>query len=1487
MKNILILCALIAVTFGAQCVLYNGHHLHTVGGFVNDTALLQKLGDYNFASNPNFQVQIRNTWCEPHTSSYYRPCTTGLAFYQSTSTSANQSAFLYDSVKDILTQAAPDGTRVITQMGTILEISSTVRCNVRRRTTGGYTIQISYNGNPLTPADTNTLVWAIFTPTSTVVTIETNLLGSLSSGICIDPSSTLVNPPMTVAPIVSATGSIFEQLSRSVRSGIFPRHVNPPPYINTSQAAPGAIAYCSTLNLGTQYSWLFNCCISDVTNFGATTIKEAQRLICGIQCPSTSLSTTLAQFVKDPTICNTVCDMQAVNLRTNFPEGFNLHATNWTGADLPGVVPTFTNSRDVANFIAPAGGDYTFQIKAIDCGDSTSHCCGCSGPAKNVTITVGCQQKFWINAGQDFSVNYDDYLYPEIFMSGTLYGADQVTNSIHLSWEFVTGPYIKYGTSAPTIYNPVSLSPSWIPYVAGTYILEVVAFDGCLFVKSRVTVNVVCYDTQHAPYYSTNAAPTLDGFSTNEMVWADTTFMNIRFATSEANPFNSVNPSTFSPKPKSLTPATALSSPYLWDINTVGLNSGTWYMRVYYHNVISTGTYTRTTNTSCTINLYSDKGYEYTREEASTIINNNCIQYTTESGTETIYDEYNKIQCSYVFSSGIFTATPSSGTNFARISDLAQFENNTAWYSSLYSIVHQNDPFEFPVCTGTYNFALEYKENRAICKALNDTVPVDVKCRAVWSKPVARTLAPCFEVYFNYLSGSFQSVTLTGQDSKYYDSSATNIVWTLLLVPKSNNWTTSNPNPFPVYGNTATFKPSMAGVYRVKLSATDNCAVDSETIDVTAVCPATLTGALNSTQGSSIAYSYVAPVTVVLNAGASVCSDNTATKYYKFTTTQPGGITSITNWQAAPTFGFVPNREGTWTVVASITDQCKLVNQTYSTTLTCTNTLVSSLTASTTAVVVAQYNPFSPQIPTWPTLTLTDSSTIAAGNFQYRNLNITRNGAYVSTIPLSVVSGTYTYYYNPTGAGVYNFRSNAIDSCNKYPITSLVTVTTACWPNAINVLYDYATGFSSTMYWEDLYPTSGAVPIVLWANRTTESNATYLLSYSWNSSAFPISSLTYINGGLGVSIAGAKVGTWSIQLNVFDGCNTIFTTISFTIQCRNTVTASAASPTPTVSWTNDKFPLVSVNGKASSIGTLVGGSQVTGKWIFLHAPQNSIFKGRDDRWPQTVVIYNTTTNSNTLLTGKSYRYSMKNYTSITTAQIVNRGMSTLVYTSGDENFASCFRPDLPGAYTLQLSLTGPCTVSNSTVVVTANCLAAPTISYSITGESSATPVVNKRIIFDASATTIVNTAATRFYWTLSDCAGNDLTAKVLNSASSVASWTTTIPGYYCVRINVTDLCATSFVDQKFYVNCSMKYATPTIGTTYATIVPLSIQEVSIPMTDATTKRGTYNDPFIWSYKWTLAKYTPPQTPAYSGVMTILPTMALNILALLAAMLFFF
>jgi hypothetical protein len=337
------------------------------------------------------------------------------------------------------------------------------------------------------------------------------------------------------------------------------------------------------------------------------------------------------------------------------------------------------------------------------------------------------------------------------------------------------------------------------------------------------------------------------------------------------------------------------------------------------------------------------------------------------------------------------------------------------------------------------------------------------------------------------------------------------------------------------------------------------------------------------------------------------------------------------------------------------------------------------------------------------------------------------------------------------------------------------------------------------------------------------------------------------------------VGEWVLTLTLTDRCQDVTETMSIFVYCASEITPVArATPASSVTWLGTEFPIVTLDGKLSGWVH----SSPSYEWFVVEAPKGSLFEGRDNVvYTEWVGDIHTVINDDSTRHGSNWEEHTINQTEYYTKAILAEFQETRLKQLGPEaaeSYGACFRPDLPGQYTLELHMTTECASKVAQIAVTALCNGAPVI----TAVMPTNGTVWDRLTLDASSTVDPENDDLQYVWRVYDCEAETNASDVANGMSAVAHFVPSEAGRYCVELTVSDGCTEVVGEWEVDVAC---LGMPEVKSQEieVTLSGLGLQKINMEIPIPKDTDAKWYDRH--SYTWTLANYVEPKKkPTISG-----------------------
>jgi len=1038
---------------------------------------------------------------------------------------------------------------------------------------------------------------------------------------------------------------------------------------------------------------------------------------------------------------------------------------------LPDIVLRGRNSRTA--FFKPAidlGGKYTFRLKANDL---------CDDQQREVSVTITCDDPPTIEAPSDeedykLSAAFTFWGAPRIYFFTSLDITRPPQENLKYSWKFVnmTLPQRfeseedypleqRLNDANGNLRYSTTLHPTFTPEYPALYTIQLAVHDGCQITNATVDIEVLCSSCEPAPRINAGE---------NEILWNKPTSSDGSWDSLPVSASQSFDPERI---PMSYQ-WSIVSGPSGFMMEETGVGEYVFYEILSPRELISRETEELTDVVEDPPQVDTN-GFPFTQTVAPYNVPELQVVQTTVDTTETdttvvtsvFLKEDRKDRCEVDLNtvtgvSPTITVSETGDTDLDE--DLAQ-------------------------CPGYYQLMLQGSDECFGNHTKSDMIYIHVDCEIP-----PRAFASCdSKVEYNYVSENFPSVSLDGSGT--YDpregapTSTNHLVfsWEVTSFPAE-----STPPSIGSTSDSASFTPNFRGSYQITMTAHNQCSKDMATVNIQAVCPEE------------------APVTALEDIldqqydGSSLPSLNLVSDANH---TFPGSLTY--QWEVT-TFPEVPQHlidlaldnafeltnedqpvanlelflPGSYEVQISVDDGCldPVVK-------TDTFTFVCDATSDVVIVGAPGTIQFDYDTNSFPSFDLrANDSTIEGDGY---NATIS-NAAWLQMLTptntdLVFLVSDYFHTYTPQdGPGSYTLRFLFTDGCN-YPFEDL-TFTTICPQNPVAVI--------------DVLP---ATPSPIRAGDVIELNSDAsnpdIDERTWYLIEDP-NGPTFVNLGSATNLTYTTTlpGTYTFQLTVGDGCKSANATETFEVLCPIIDYSAAAQGDSTSSYSKGKFSRVEVNGANSDLSGFEALS-FEYQWEFTAAPAGSIYEPITSTNVTVMTDYSNSTsetsNTTTLIETTEVITVTKDYTRQAFLKSLN---------NPEVPFASCFFPDLPGTYTLTLTISNQtlndpdlleqCYVRQAPqqVVVTAACNSPPTIvAKDLQVELSGN--VQTRVTLDASATSDPNGDPLTFMWQpvenlLNASAPINQLEPLTNPRSPMVSFIVERQGVYPFLLTVSDGCTT-------------------------------------------------------------------------------------------------
>jgi hypothetical protein len=1232
---------------------------------------------------------------------------------------------------------------------------------------------------------------------------------------------------------------------------------------------------CSGDELG--HGWLADMCNFDRAVFQSDikpALKELPRMMCSEYCQNKL--TPYSGIANEPSLCADYCDFQMLALVSS-QENFNPH-TKYSAKELPVVPVTAGSTNDQAALFFPLGGEYTFSVGAYDCCTTED-----TINRQNVTITVDCAGSFEVKAGDNITYALDAYTFPQVVLDAELKVTGANTENIHVSWRFIHWPRDPEGflvevlgeAPPPAITNSFSLQPSFFPTDVGNYTLEVVAFDGCMQAFSYINVEIRCVNVSYYVDYT--------GGSYGANVWTTGYYYPSWEWYIFQQCYLSLDAEMFTYAVE-VTPQYALPPYFSWN----RVDDNTWSIDLHAHKEYNT----TTTVSDITVTEDDEDGLDdgfpqMSADEFERRWEIDNYKRTTDQWTRTIttvrdhiWAEVHVIEC-YIWKYGYsdYLSLQAHPKDALSPSDRDPFLLGDAVYQPYFT---RHLPDVFPQCEGIYSVSLSSRTQIA-CSNFTHNTAIEFTCRGAPIGPLAHTLTPTLDVVFDYPNRQFPTVQLEGRDTSDMDGrhDYINYWWSITKAPSNQT--------VPINGGGVGYMdlPPVPGAYTVELFVSDRCTTDTDTIDVTAKCPGlvTIVPCVLSQSAVHWNYSVVSDNDVWISVNGSASNGTDSVLYYTWEiyqfparpldvimgyTTNPYDYLSGT-LNTRPHATMSPYSAGQYAVRVTGDDGCRSASTQCIFNVVCDNDIHISVGTNTATDVWGGYPTGFPPVMVWNVVQTTADITEQWVTLE-RQIDATTWTPAWWVLKSPADSNSTSLY--PGRTGHYRATVAVTDGCTARAAS--VEFDVVCPANTLVPYIQAAQG----KYW---YEGQALVTLDASASTATLNTTLYPLDYAWH---LNLTNGTQMLLGYGPTahFAADTMGDYYVYLTVMDGCTQATDVMHISVEClNNDFRAVAKADVDTVTWTGKKFPLVTVNGASSSMGTTnLTADSFHVEWVFLEAPPASMFKGLAHVVSVTTVGLNQTIVGPTESFAPLLGYSPYMMHQATTSTLVYHHESVAYYSvlrmipnsnpdanAINDGWVARFRPDVPGFYKLQLTMTPtlfPCRESVSTVTIDAICNTPPSMVF--TPPVNAT--VNRRVNMDASASTDRDRDALSFQWRLTECTPNstrDVTVdQVLNHLGPHASWVPQYSGSFCLYLTISDGCSTVSTEWVMDVKCPRELELPPAMNSEYKFDGIGQQMLMIDLAEGDAKKITNPrtgglTPFLWQYDWELISYTSPFTSA--------------------------
>ena len=748
----------------------------------------------------------------------------------------------------------------------------------------------------------------------------------------------------------------------------------------------------------------------------------------------------------------------------------------------------------------------------------------------------------------------------------------------------------------------------------------------------------------------------------------------------------------------------------------------------------------------------------------------------------------------------------------------------------------------YPDCLGAYEISLNVADS---CADDTDAFVLDFKCS---EPPVAIGFCDKF-IDYDYIAGEWPFIDVEGRDSYDLDTGIDEYEWHITAVPAGSAVVV--PQLFSTLDDELNaYRVDREGTWEVTLTVRDECTEHIDKLTIEARCGDSVTAA----QAAIADWTWTgAAVQPPVDASASTFPETAGGTYaFEITAYPPAldtydyvlGAVSTTLYAGpspTPTVTIADVAAGTYTVEMTVTDGCTFDTASRSFTIDCDEATfdvdASDSTPSTSTFNVAS--------DTFATVTLDAGSSVLVSTYRWRvtsapdgSTAAPANAALASTTIVPDLPGSYTVeLFGSSGC------SHAIDT---------FTFTADC---PTDPTYTLPADFD--------VDSTDATSTVTPATDTSAAGALFIVSV-----------LSGATGGVSNNGDGTfdytprtapdDMGAVSVQVQVdYKTCGIVATdTITITNVCDETgwtLTSDAGSDQ--ISTFASSFERIELDGDGSDVTGAAGYSHL---WTVVSAPEGSIY------YPDPVL-----TAADPVVMDGAPIYSNLNgtharYLTTDTSSIAYTRVTRTVYlddnVDADAMIApTCFTPDLPGDYVLELALEYNCKIDTDTVTVTAACNDAPVARA---GSDMNVEATNQwtRVVLDGSASTKdADSDELTFNWELTSAprasplywVGADGHNHTTNWEGEYPSVLVDVEGEYTFRLTVSDGCASDTDDVTLTVTCgsTMSLDGFEVERTYDGATPLSSEIFALGDDDDCER----------TYEWVKYEFTVLESAAPAAI----------------------
>jgi hypothetical protein len=471
-------------------------------------------------------------------------------------------------------------------------------------------------------------------------------------------------------------------------------------------------------------------------------------------------------------------------------------------------------------------------------------------------------------------------------------------------------------------------------------------------------------------------------------------------------------------------------------------------------------------------------------------------------------------------------------------------------------------------CVGQYELQLEASDG---CARVRDTFIVDVMCN---KPPIA--LAHCNPyVVWNSAFQRFDDVFLDGRVTNFSfvePNESPEFTWTVESAPAAAAKAVGQI--IDTKSRVAKLKPSAAGTYSIKLTVDDGCSMSTDTVTVYAHCIDLMPGlkaesGLTSSQSSNQQAMYMQNLQFAVNTTYGTRGDKNQLVYNWLFSTGSKPTRSLA--QIAPNLqgtraSFVPDFQGTYTIMLMVTDRCQTKNTTISFYVSCPSSYVipqptikaTGAQKPVNGVLTLTYDYKTKTFPTFTadaTYGVTHSTGVV---YKYRwvmSEKVSKREVTKLSSTAEVNDGRYQLDGKLLSPGIYSLFLQVEDGCQMKEFLYLTTVDVKCAAAPIPVIS------LSPPVQVGVTATAATTQTVRY---DSTQNGFYRVSYTCLSSTVP--SITSFacnwappttgniqvieNSGNTITLKPLATGTYSLSLTVDDTCPQSLSTKTVTIAAK-------------------------------------------------------------------------------------------------------------------------------------------------------------------------------------------------------------------------------------------------------------------------------------------------------------------------------------------------